>query len=64
MKKFKGETLTVERNGKIIFKRKYVGRQTFTEAINYVESLGLLVAQYDRCANGRRILLALAEEEL
>ena len=64
MKRFKGETITVERNGRVIFDKKYEGRKTFTEAVNYVESLGLLVAQYDRCANGRRILLALAEDEI
>ena len=56
--------LTVERNGKVIFKEKYRGKSTTTKALNYIESLGLYAVEYCKCADGRRIIVAMTEDEI
>ena len=58
MKPTKNDILTVENKGKVIWKSKYWGKGTLTEALNFIESLGLLAVEYCRCANGKRIILA------
>ena len=56
--------LTVESKGKVIFKEKYRGKATTTKALNYIESLGLLAVEYCKCADGRRIIIAMTEDEI
>ena len=56
--------LTVEAKGKVIFKEKYKGKATTTKALNYIESLGLLAVEYCKCADGRRIIIAMTEDEI
>ena len=56
--------LTVEAKGKVIFRKKYRGKHTMTEALNYIESLGLLAVEYCKCADGRRIIIAMTGEEI
>ena len=56
--------LTVEYSGKVIFQEKYKGKGTTTKALNYIESLGLLAVEYCKCADGRRIIIAMTEAEI
>lgn len=56
--------LTVENNGKVIFKEKYRGKSTMTKALNYIDSVGLLAVEYCKCADGRRIIIAMTEDEI
>ena len=56
--------LTVENKGKVIWKSKYEGKKTTTQAINYIESLGLFAVEYCKCADGRRIIVAMTEDEI
>ena len=56
--------LTVENKGKIIFKEKYRGKHTMTKALNFLDSLGLLAVEYCKCADGRRIIVAMTEDEI
>ena len=63
MKKTFGH-LSIERNGKVIWQKQFKGRATMTEAYNYIDSLGLCAVEYTCCANGNKILLAMAEDEL
>lgn len=56
--------LTIERNGKVIFAEKYKGKHTMTKALNYIDSLGLLAVEYCKCADGRRIIIAMTEDEI
>lgn len=62
--KSRKQTLHVEHEGKVIWKRLYQGKKTWTEAMKYIESFGLLPVQYTCCANGERIILASTEAEL
>ena len=55
--------LKVESKGKVIWAKKYRGKSTMTEALNYIDSLGLSAVQYCLCANGERIILAMYEDE-
>lgn len=55
--------LTVESEGKVIFKKKYEGKKTTTEALNLIDSLGLYAVQYYKGADGSRIITAMTEEE-
>lgn len=58
------ERLTVEARGKVIWKGLYEGKKTMTQALNYVESLGLLAVEYCKQANGNRIIVAMTEDEI
>ena len=62
--KIRKQMLNVEHKGKVIWKRLYKGKKTWTEAMNFIESYGLLPVEYTCCANGERIILASAEGEL
>ena len=56
--------LTIEAHGKIIFQEKYRGKRTMTKALNYIDSIGLLAVEYCKCADGRRIIIAMSEDEI
>lgn len=62
--KSRKQTLNVEHEGKVIWKRTFFGKKTWAEAMNFIECHGLLPIQYTCCANGERIILASTEAEL
>ena len=56
--------LTIEAYGKVIFQEKYKGKQTTTKALNYLDTIGLLAVEYCKCADGRRIIVAMSESDI
>ena len=56
--------LTVETEGKVIFKEKYEGKKTMAKALTIIEERGLLAVEYCKCADGRRIIVAMTEDEI